>query len=134
MKRGNLDVNKQSYEETWDAYWKEICSNPDGSVNLDQIKRELADYAFMLDEVPKVYTEVTGNTLFKPNYYANTVIGYYEDHVNELVKFQVEDIVGEIEGMKCGSISSEYSEALDDVIEFLKEEYQIEDREGNESV
>lgn len=46
--------------------------NEDGSLNKDQVKRELADYRFMLYEVPKVYSEFA--ELSKPNYTADVII------------------------------------------------------------
>jgi hypothetical protein len=119
-----MKIDYQDYEQLWENHWKKNCTNLDGSINLDQIKRELSDYAFMLDQVPSVYSEVTGGTLSKTNYYSGGVIAAYENHVNELIKNHVQDIKEQVEGMKCGDHN--YDDAIDDVIDFLKEEYQIE--------
>lgn len=61
-----------------------------GSMNAAQAKRELSDYYFMLEQVPKVYDEVTGGLLSKPNYYAHSVI---EAHNNYLEKLDFDKVV-----------------------------------------
>lgn len=85
------ETDIKNYKQTWDKRWKSICTNPDGSLNLDQIMRELHDYYFMLEEVPKVYCEVTGGLLSKPNYYADSVISAFEDEVEKRIKQRKED-------------------------------------------
>lgn len=80
------EKDTEDYIQTWEQRWKGICTNPDGSLNLDQIMRELHDYAFMLKEVPKVYCEVTGGLLSKPNYYADSVISAFEDEVQRRIE------------------------------------------------
>lgn len=117
---------EETYKEIWEDYWRPFCTNEDGTLNLDQIQRELADYAFILEQVPSVYSEITGGTLSKPNYHAKTVIAVYEDNVNEIVKNHIEEIIDHIDDMKFGS--QPFDELLQDVIEFLQEEYGLERR------
>jgi len=45
----------------------------------------------MLQEVPKVYCEVTGGLLSKPNYCADSVISAFEDEVEKRIKQRKED-------------------------------------------
>jgi hypothetical protein len=78
--------DSRDYKETWEKRWKTICTNPDGSLNLDQIQRELSDFAFMLDQVSEVYCAVTGGFLSKPNYYAGSVISAFEDEVQKRIE------------------------------------------------
>lgn len=80
-----------THQEIWEEKWKDICSNNDGSVNLDQIQRELFDYAFLLEQVPQVYCEVAG--LSKPNAYAGAVINEYQNKLNDSLKLWVEDFI-----------------------------------------
>jgi hypothetical protein len=56
----------QDYEQTWEEFWKDICTNKDGSINLDQVKRELHDYKRLLKNIPEVYCHVTGDSVSKP--------------------------------------------------------------------
>lgn len=71
-------------EEKWNSFWKEIILNEDGTVNLEQVKKELFDFSFMLEQVPKVYYEITGGFLSKPNYYAVDVINKADEYYEKL--------------------------------------------------
>jgi hypothetical protein len=72
-------MKNNEVEEVFQEFWAEIVCNEDGSINIDQVKKELSDYSFMLDEVPKVYCEVTGGLLSKPNYYAESVLSVFRE-------------------------------------------------------
>lgn len=69
-------------EETFENFWKDIIE-PDGVLDLDQVKRELHDYKMLLDEVPKVYGEITGGRISKPNTLAFHVLSAHEDVCHE---------------------------------------------------
>lgn len=71
-------------EQEWE-FWKTIVCNEDGTINVEQLKKELRDYSFMLHEVPKVYIEVTGRTLSKPHYYAESVIKVFKEKYGDKV-------------------------------------------------
>lgn len=43
------------HNEVFERFWKEIVTNEDGSLDIDKVKRELADYKNMADQVVKVY-------------------------------------------------------------------------------
>jgi F0F1-type ATP synthase delta subunit len=81
----------EDYETTFEEFWKDLVTNPDGSLNIDQVKRELHDYNCMLDEVPKVFCHVTGGLISKPNTKADFVIEEFENYVDKLLKEEVED-------------------------------------------
>lgn len=70
----NYDV-----ERVYQDFWKEIICDKDGKVDIEQVKKELCDYYKMLQEVPKVYSEVTGGVLGKPLYDAETVLSFFRD-------------------------------------------------------
>jgi hypothetical protein len=69
-------LHLQDYEKTYEKYWKDIVEE-DGQINMDQIKRELADYRVLLQEVPRVYDELAGFS--KPHTRSQVII----DAVNE---------------------------------------------------
>lgn len=70
-------------EDTFEAYWKDIIMNPDGTVNLNAVKNELADFKFIIEQLPEVYSAVTGGVLSKHMYKANVVIDmFYEKYGN----------------------------------------------------
>lgn len=72
----------QDYTETYNDFWREIVENPDGTLNLDQIMRELHDYSVVMREVSLAYDAVTGGRLSKPN----TAYGHVVDAVDERIQ------------------------------------------------
>jgi flagellar biosynthesis component FlhA len=66
----------QDYEQTYEEFWKDIVEK-DGKVDMEQVKKELADYRMLLKEVPAVYDELAGFS--KPHTRAQVII----DAVNE---------------------------------------------------
>jgi len=73
----------QPWVTLWEEFWKEICVNPDGSLNLDAIQRELYDYSMIMREASMVYGYVTGGKVSKPNTCADVVISMAEDYFSE---------------------------------------------------
>ncbi|QZA69566.1 hypothetical protein 035JT004_67 [Bacillus phage 035JT004] len=73
---------KSRYEEVYESYWKNIVEKPNGELDIDKVKRELADYRTMLEEVPAVYEEVSGLT--KPLTRADVVItALYDNFIHK---------------------------------------------------
>ena len=66
-------------EQIYQNFWKEIICDENGIIDIEQVKKELCDYYKMLQEVPKVYCEVTGGILSKPLYDAETVLRFFRD-------------------------------------------------------
>jgi hypothetical protein len=56
--------------------WKEIIYK-NGKIDSVQVFKELADYAFLMEQASKVYCHFTG--LSKTNYFAKTIITLIED-------------------------------------------------------
>ncbi|MGI4862411.1 MAG: hypothetical protein ACRYFZ_00695 [Janthinobacterium lividum] len=81
-----------TYQENWDEFWAELCLNPDGSANLDQIKRELSDFREIMDSVSEVYDHLTKGRISKPNTCAKAVIG----EVEALQQQDIDDAVAEV--------------------------------------
>ena len=91
---------EKSYQEVYQDNWAEIIENPDGTLNKDQIMRELADYSFLAEQASKVYCEIAN--LSKTTYYADTILsemdskyiwkeGAYDDLVNCILFDIIED-------------------------------------------
>lgn len=83
----DLDV-----ESNWENVWKQIVLNEDGTVNLEQVKRELFDYWVCMQEVTRVYDELTCGVLTKPNTQAQYVL----DAVAEWQRADVMAAIGEV--------------------------------------
>jgi hypothetical protein len=67
----------EKHEQVYQEFWKGIVEDENGIVDMEQIKKELADYRVLLQEVPKVYDELAGFS--KPHTRAGVII----DAVNE---------------------------------------------------
>lgn len=70
--------------------------NSDGSVNLDLLKYELADFSHLIKEIPAIFSHVTGGLLSKHMYYASTINSladerYWEMH-REMILDDIEDM------------------------------------------
>lgn len=78
------------HEAVFDSFWKEIICNPDGTLNLDQVKRELSDYHDCIENVSKVYMHITVGLLSKPNYLADGVISASDDYSNKVANVDAE--------------------------------------------
>lgn len=72
-------MENNEVEKVWQEFWKDIVCDENGNVDLEQIKKELCDFRFMMNEVPKVYSEITGGLLSYPTYEAETVLMVYRD-------------------------------------------------------
>ena len=85
----------KSVDQEWDEFWKGIICNEDGTINMQELKNNLYDFSFVLEQVPKVYCHITGNTLSKVMYKAETVISVADDYFNkeleEAVKTELDE-------------------------------------------
>ena len=78
-------MNKTKIEKEWKKSWEEIwkpAMQTKGQWNERKIKAEIHDLWFIFRQVSAVYCEITGNTLSKPMYYADTIIDEYNDQLN----------------------------------------------------
>lgn len=84
-------------EEIWREFWFEIIGQ---DVPL-QVKKELADFYFVINEVPKVYDAITGSRLSKIMYPASVVVSEAEASIQRLQQHEreewYEELVDEIE-------------------------------------
>jgi hypothetical protein len=74
---------RKSVEEDWDEFWQPIIA-PDGEIDVEQLKKELSDFRWVMEQVPKVYMHITGGTLSKVMYEARTVITYADDECTKI--------------------------------------------------
>lgn len=70
-------------DREYPRYWDDIIFNPDGSINIDQVKKELSDYSFLMEQASKVYCYVTHGKMSKLNYKADTIIAEIADYITK---------------------------------------------------
>lgn len=86
-------------EKNYNEFWKKILELPDGSIDKEQLKKELADFSWVLKQVPKVYDEVTGGLLSYATYPAETVLQAYKAHLEDMEDMEIDDDI------ECGICS-----------------------------
>ena len=85
----------EDYEQDFEDFWKSIVCNPDGSINLDQIKKELYDWHNVMGEVSKVYDHVSGGKISKVTTMAQHVIDAHEEEISDAYDRGYEDGIKE---------------------------------------
>ena len=85
---------QEDYETTFEEFWKEIVESPDGSLNIDQVKRELHDFWVMMGEVPKVYCHVSGGLISKANTCSEAVIEEADAVLDRMIQERLEEEKG----------------------------------------
>lgn len=92
---------RSKYKETYDSFWKDIVEKPNGELDINKVKKELADYKTMLEEVPAVYEEIAG--LSKPLTRSDVIItALYDRFIHK------EDAISDLEQMaEDGKVSLE---------------------------
>jgi len=76
---GNKPINLNDPEDCWDKFWKDIVA-PDGSLNLEQVKKELSDFSKVMTAVPAVYDHVTGGHITNLMTHPDEVCRAADDH------------------------------------------------------
>lgn len=79
------------YQETFASFWAAIVCNPDGSLIVDQVKRELHDYCTLMESAGKVFYHVTDGAISKPNTCPDVVCALADDVINR----QLEEAIAE---------------------------------------
>ena len=72
-------IKELDYEKDYKEFWKEIVENKDGTLNIEQVKKELSDFKYFIDNIPKLYNNITGGYISKHM----TNIRHVIDRVNE---------------------------------------------------
>lgn len=104
---------EKTVEEVYKDFWKPLVEI-DGEINVEAVKNELHDFHHMLEEVPKVYMEVSGGRISKPNTYAFEVIGEFNN--NHWRKDTIQDDVRDI--LENADLTAE--EKLSEIVDYLE--------------
>lgn len=78
----------------WNKKWKEIVTNLDGSVNIEQLKLELFDFEELIDRMISLTHAVTQGRLSYATYPVDTILEVMDQCQNEnLDQSKIEDRV-----------------------------------------
>jgi len=61
-------------EEIWENKWKDILTDPDGSINLEKLKLELADFEALIGRMAHLTYEITDGLLSYPTYTVEAIL------------------------------------------------------------
>jgi hypothetical protein len=78
-------------EQCYQEFWKDIIEKPDGTIDVEQVKKELYDFRVMMREVRKVYDDVTGGKFSKPNTAAEHIIDAVNERIEKIVEDEIKD-------------------------------------------
>ena len=108
----------ESYVKKYDDFWKRIVENDDGSLNKEQVMKELFDYSMVINNCRSAYCLLTEDNISKPH----TDFSHVEKLFNErfMSKTMIKhDLLMIIEDVNFNNID-ELKEVLRDYFE-LKE-------------
>lgn len=117
-----VEEASKEVEQRFQEFWKDIVCNDDGTLNTIAVKNELSDYSFILDQVPKVYSEVTGGRLSYPNYEAETILQIFRDEFANKV-WALECLADDWDDVTADCVTNEdYKRALFEYLEVEEDE------------
>jgi dUTP pyrophosphatase len=102
--------------EQWENHWKALVCDEAGNIVPEKVMCELFDYGFVMDQVSKVYCEITGGLLSKPNYYASVVIGEANDYQNKVWDEVLADEKKSWEEEQMSNVTVKIKKLFDDAI------------------
>jgi hypothetical protein len=74
----------ENVQKVWDEFWADLLTQEDGSMDYDQLKKELSDYHMLLENMPSILMEATGGRVSKPNTDRSVVIGLIQEYQQRL--------------------------------------------------
>ena len=69
----------KTYQEEYEDFWKGIVENEDGTLNKDQVMRELSDYSMVMDNCARAYCRMTKQRISKQNTMFFEVEGIFDE-------------------------------------------------------
>lgn len=84
----------QDYERVYNDFWKDIVENPDGTLNRDQVMRELFDYQNVMNWTSEVYCAVTDEQVSKPNTSPGVIIELVNERIDRAVNAAIDELQG----------------------------------------
>ena len=76
---------KEKIDSVWNSIWKDILENPDGSLDVDSVRRELHDYAILFKSVQTAYSRLTGGEIDHPFTQLDVLISYVDLYYEEMM-------------------------------------------------
>lgn len=78
-----LKTEPRDYVKDYESHWKSIVENTDGSINKEQVMKELSDFSMLIEHLSTLYCLATGNKVSYPTVKAEVVYGIFEEELQE---------------------------------------------------
>jgi len=120
-----VEIIDNEVQKDYEEYWKDIIEK-DGVVDMEQVKKELSDFRYIIEQLPKVYMHITNGILSKHMYSAETIIRLHDDirteEIENACKETAQDFV-----MQCFEADNGNHVISTCELEQLKERYGLND-------
>lgn len=63
----SLDLNSNDYKKEYETFWKDIVENEDGTINKEQLMKELSDMSMLIKNCSQAYYCMSCGVISKPN-------------------------------------------------------------------
>jgi len=84
-------------------FWEDIVVK-DNTLDVEQVKKELEDFKFIMQQISEVYSHITDGNMSKCMYTAKTVIAVFDDcrtkEIDEAIAEATKDLREEIEALE----------------------------------
>jgi len=75
---------KEKIDSVWNSIWKDILENPDGTPDMESIKRELCDYVTLFHHTQTTYSMLTGGEITNPFTPTDVLVAYADSYYQEM--------------------------------------------------
>lgn len=83
-------------EQRWEHFWKEHLLREDGTVDLEQVKKELSDFYVLIHNIPSIYSEVTGGMVSKHLTDPSAVIQQHRNYIEDLCEDHAKEVTEDL--------------------------------------
>jgi hypothetical protein len=74
---------ERDYKKDYEDFWKEIVENKDGSLNKEQIMKELSDYSMLQENMANLFCLATGNKVSYVTTLPGVVYSLFEEELSD---------------------------------------------------
>lgn len=83
--------NEIDPEKEYNKFWKPIVENEDGSINMEQLKKELADFSWLISSISQTYCHISGNSISNPLTLPYELCVAHDNEVSRAVEEEIAD-------------------------------------------
>lgn len=92
-------------EKEYNKFWKGIVENDDGSLNKEQVMKELSDFSVLIENLGTIYDRLSGGSASNPLIKTEAILEAYEANIETLTDNAYRD--GHKDGYDTGTVADE---------------------------